>query len=117
MAIPLNADAVAALESTRGQHPRWCSTFSGQRIQQSSTAWDKAKERSGIDDFRFHDLKLMELSGWKSYEMVRRYAHLAPEILYSVARRLERRASRPSGAPPRGANVANGATFSLRSVD
>jgi integrase len=55
--IPLNADAVAALEATRGQHPRWCFTFSGKRIQQSSTAWDKAKQRAGIEDFRFHDLR------------------------------------------------------------
>jgi integrase len=47
--------------------------------------------------FRFHDLchtwaswhvmhgtslqELMELGGWKSYEMVLRYAHLAPEHL------------------------------------
>jgi integrase len=54
--IPLNADGVAALESTRGQHPRWCFTFAGQRIQQSSTACDKAKRRAGIEDFRFHDL-------------------------------------------------------------
>jgi integrase len=88
--IPLNADAVAALEATQGQHPRWCFTFLGKRIQQSSTAWDKAKQRAGIEDFRFHDLRhtwaswhvksgtslpeLMELGGWKSYEMVRRYA-------------------------------------------
>ena len=88
--IPLNADAVAALEATRGQHPRWCFTFAGKRIQQSSTAWDKAKQRAGIEDFRFHDLRhtwaswhvqsgtslpeLMELGGWKSYEMVLRYA-------------------------------------------
>ena len=55
--IPLNADAVAALEATRGQHPRWCFTFGGQRIQQSSTAWGKAKQRAGIEDFRFHDLR------------------------------------------------------------
>jgi integrase len=48
--IPLNADAVAALEATRGQHPRWCFTFSGKRIQQSSTAWDKAKQRVGIEE-------------------------------------------------------------------
>ena len=44
--IPLNADAMAALESTRDQHPRWCFTFGGKRIQQSSTAWDKAKQRA-----------------------------------------------------------------------
>ena len=83
--IPLNADAVAALESARGQHPRWCFTFGGKRIHQSSTAWDKAKQRAGIEDFRFHDRRhtwaswhvqsgtslpeLMELGGWKSYEM------------------------------------------------
>ena len=83
--IPLNADAVAALEATRGQHPRWCFTFLGKRIQQGSTAWDKAKQRAGIEDFRFHDLRhtwaswhvqsgtslpeLMKLGGWKSYEM------------------------------------------------
>jgi integrase len=110
--IPLNADAVAALQSTLGQHPRWCFTFSGKRIQKSSTAWDRARQRAGIEDFRFHDLRhtwaswhvqsgttlpeLMELGGWKSYEMVLRYAHLAPEKLSSVASRIEWRSCRPS---------------------
>ena len=67
---------------------------------------------AGIEDFRFHDLRhtwaswhvqsgislpeLMELSGWKSYEMVLRYAHLAPEKLSSVASRIELQASRPA---------------------
>jgi integrase len=84
--IPLNSDAIAALRSTLGQHPRWCFTFGGKRIQKSSTAWDRARQRAGIEDFRFHDLRhtwaswhvqsgtslpeLMELGGWKSYEMV-----------------------------------------------
>jgi hypothetical protein len=36
----------------------------------------------------------LELGGWKSYEMVLRYAHLAPEKLSSVAGRIERHASR-----------------------
>jgi len=110
--IPLNADAVAALESTRGRHPRWCFTFSGKRIQQSSTAWGLAKQRAGIEDFRFHDLRhtwaswhvqsgtslpeLMELGTWKSYEMMLRHAHLAPEKLSFVAGRIERQPSRPS---------------------
>jgi hypothetical protein len=39
--------------------------------------------------------KLMELGGWKSYEMVLRYAHLAPEKLSFVAGRIERQVSRP----------------------
>src|SRR5208283_5709717 len=127
--IPLNADAVAALEATCGQHPRWCFTFAGKRIHQSSTAWGMAKQRAGIEDFRFHDLRhtwaswhvqsgtslpeLMELGGWKSYEMVLRYAHLAPEKLSSVASRIERQPSRLPEVP-RGVNVASDATFSLR---
>ena len=112
-------------------------TFSGKRIHKSSTAWDKAKRRAGIEDFRFHDLRhtwaswhvqsgtslpeLMELGGWKSYEMVLRYAHLAPEKLSSVASRIERQPPRPAEMvrieePPRSGTVASNATFSLRSV-
>ena len=34
--------------------------------------------------------ELMELGGWKSFEMVLRYAHLAPEHLSQAARRIER---------------------------
>ncbi len=37
--------------------------------------------------------ELMERGGWKSYEMVLRYAHLAPEKLSSVASRIARRVS------------------------
>ena len=61
--------------------------------------------------------ELMELGGWKSYEMVLRYAHLAPEKLSSVAGRIERQASRLVDGAPRSANVAKDATFSLRSVN
>ena len=35
--------------------------------------------------------ELMELGGWKSYEMVLRYAHLAPEHLATAASRIDRR--------------------------
>jgi integrase len=132
--IPLNADAVAALEATSGQHRRWCFTFAGRRIHQSSTAWQRAKQRSGIEDFRFHDLRhtwaswhvqsgtslqeLMELRGWRSYEMVLRYAHLAPEKLSSVASRIDGQPEVASPkVAPRGNNVADNATLSLRSVN
>ena len=59
----------------------------------------------------------MELGGWKSYEMVLRYAHLAPEKLSFVAGRIERQTSTLIEAPPRRANVAKNATFSLRSLN
>ncbi len=111
--IPLNADAAAALQSTLGQHPRWCFTFAGKRIK-SSSAWDRARRRAGIEDFRFHDLRhtwaswhvqsgtslpeLMELGGWKSYEMVLRYAHLAPDKLSSIASRIEWQSSQEDEA-------------------
>ena len=67
----------------------------------------------------------MELGGWKSYEMVLRYAHLGPEKLSSVAGRIERKpvpvidgAQLVSAVTSdRGANVAKNATFSLCSVN
>ena len=59
---------------------------------------------------------LPELGGWKSYEMVLRYAHLAPEKLSFVAGRIERQALTMAEDAPRGKNVAKNATFSLRSM-
>ena len=48
--------------------------------------------------------ELMELGGWKSYEMVLRYAHLAPEHLSDAASRIERELE----------IVGNNSTISLR---
>jgi integrase len=36
--IPLNADAMAALKSTRGQDPRWCFRCNGGRPERSDSA-------------------------------------------------------------------------------
>jgi len=70
-------------------------------------AYKRALKRVEITEFRFHDLRhtwaswhvmsgtslqeLMELGGWKSYEMVLRYAHLAPEHLSHAASRIEQK--------------------------
>jgi integrase len=118
--IPLNKDAVLALRSVQANHPRWCFTFGGVHLKSIGKAWKRALTRAGISEFRFHDLRhtwaswhvmsgttlqeLMELGGWKSYEMVLRYAHLAPEHLSTAAARIERGLK----------NVELNPTFSLR---
>lgn len=104
--VPLNQAAALALRRVVGQHERWCFTFQGQPMAAVGSAWGRALRRAGISDFRFHDLRhtwaswhvmagtslpeLMELGGWKSYEMVLRYAHLAPEHLAEAAQRIDR---------------------------
>jgi Phage integrase family len=60
--------------------------------------------------------ELMELGGWKSYEMVLRCSHLAPEKLSFAAGRIERQPLRSVGIAPRRDNVAKNATLALRSA-
>ena len=121
--IPLNREARLALRSVAGQHQQWCFAFEGKRMERVGSAWKRALRRAGIANFRFHDLRhtwaswhvmsgtslqeLMELGGWKSYEMVLRYAHLAPEHLAEAAARIERR----------WAVVESDSTISLRQND
>lgn len=104
--IPLNADAVLSLRLVLGVHSQWCFTYRGERMQAVGSAWERSLRRAGIENFRFHDLRhtwaswhvmsgtslqeLLELGGWKSFEMVLRYAHLAPEHLADAAKRIER---------------------------
>lgn len=105
--IPLNREAVLALRDVQGQHRHYCFTYRGRPLGEVGEAFQRALKRAGIEHFRFHDLRhtwaswhvqsgtslqqLMELGGWKSYEMVLRYAHLAPEHLADAAARIERR--------------------------
>lgn len=106
IAVPLNAEAISLLTKQIGKHPTHVFSFRGKPITQVSTkAWYSALERSGIEDFRWHDLRhtwaswhvqggtplfaLQELGGWESPEMVRRYAHMAADHLAPYADRLE----------------------------
>ena len=58
----------------------------------------------------------MELGGWKSYEMVLRYRHVAQEKLNSVAERIGRQPVSNLTVTPPTENVAANGTFSIRSV-
>lgn len=110
--VPLNRDAVAVLKAQVGKHSRFCFTFKGEsiRYQVSNSAWLTAVRKAGIQDFRFHDLRhtwaswhrqagtscdeLKDLGGWKSRQMVDRYAKYATEHLAAAAARIE---GNPSG--------------------
>lgn len=104
--VPLNADAQTILRSLRGEHHQWVFTYKGRPVSRTSTrAWKLAKERAGIADFRWHDLRhtwaswhaqngtgmreLMELGSWSTVQMVLRYAHLGGDHLIEPARRIE----------------------------
>ena len=122
--VPLNEDAIEVLEEQQGKNPKFCFTFRGEAIQRaiSNTAWYSALEATGIEDFRFHDLRhtwaswhrqagtscdeLKDLGGWKSRVMVDRYAKYATEHLAVAANRIQR---------VRDENVVDLVTFTSRS--
>jgi integrase len=103
LGVPLSAEAMAIIRRQIGRHPVRVFCYQNRRgewvpvAKAGTAAWKKALKRAGIKDFRWHDLRhtwaswhvqrgtplhvLQELGGWQSAEMVRRYAHLAPEHL------------------------------------
>nr|WP_240905584.1 tyrosine-type recombinase/integrase [Thiorhodococcus mannitoliphagus] len=113
--VPLNTDAVLVLRRWEGRHPQRVFVYQRNNTQgetewtpitkAGTAAWKKALKRAAIEDFRWHDLRhtwaswhvqsgtplhvLQELGGWTSFEMVRKYAHLAPEHLAEHAARIE----------------------------
>jgi len=93
--VSLSQLSVELLQRRLGKHPERVFTYAGRPIGQVNTrGWRSALARAGIENFRWHDLRhtwaswlvqngtpmydLQEMGGWKSTEMVRRYAHLAP---------------------------------------
>lgn len=104
--VPLNQDAMGVLRRNLERHPEYVFTYQGKPVDRTSTkAWYAALGRARIEDFRWHDLRhtwaswhvqsgtslneLMELGGWSTVEMVRRYAHLAPDHLRTAAGRID----------------------------
>jgi integrase len=112
--VPLNTTAVLVLRRWQGRHHARVFCYQRQRggactwepVQEAnSAAWYKALKRAGIEDFRWHDLRhtwaswhvqagtplheLQQLGGWASYDMVLKYAHMAPEHLAEAASRID----------------------------
>lgn len=114
--VPLSPGAIAIIKRWIGRHKTRVFCYrrrikgEGERwepiAEANSAAWYKALKRAGIEDFRWHDLRhtwaswhiqagtplhvLQEMGGWQSFDMVRRYAHLASEHLAEHAARLDR---------------------------
>lgn len=93
--VSLSQLSVELLQRQIGKHSERVFTYAGRPLLQfSTTTWKRAIARAGIENFRWHDLRhtwaswlvqngtplydLQEMGGWKSANMVRRYAHLAP---------------------------------------
>lgn len=117
--VALNDTACKILKGQIGKHSRWVFVHTkpkhrsdgtlapaGRKMRSDdNTAWYVGLKRAGIEDFRFHDLRhtwaswliqsgvplsaLQEMGGWESIEMVRRYAHLAPNHLTEHARKID----------------------------
>jgi integrase len=117
--IALNETACRVLRDQIGNHSKWvfvhtksAKNSDGKDMPEvrkmrvdDNTAWNSALRRAGIESFRFHDLRhtwaswlvqndvplsiLQEMGGWESIEMVRRYAHLAPNHLTEHARQID----------------------------
>lgn len=100
--IPLNETAMAVLRDQEGMHETRVFTRDGQPITElSHRMWKAALTRAGISDYRWHDNRhtwattfveaggdldqLQRLGGWKSRDMVLRYAHMRTEHLRKSA--------------------------------
>jgi integrase len=104
--VSLNETALAVLLRQAGKHPTRVFTYHGEPYRRAYTkAWQKALQRAGIENFRWHDLRhtwaswlaqagvpmhdLQEMGGWQTAAMVRRYAHLSPAHLAHRAKLLD----------------------------
>jgi integrase len=100
--VPLNDQAAGVLRSCTGKHEKFVFVYNGAPLRNVNTrAWQKARRRAGIEDFRWHDLRhtwashhamngtplhaLQAMGGWQDANMVQRYAHLSPESLRAHA--------------------------------
>lgn len=102
--IPLNDAALAVLRERKGIHKRWVFGNPDYPLYKASNrAWYNALRRSKLKETGvvWHTLRhtwaswavmsgvrleeLMKLGGWKTYSMVLRYAHLAPEHMAEAA--------------------------------
>ena len=107
--VPLSRAAIAALTALELDPDKREGTVfkrkNGSDWGQIRTGFEKAVERAGLSDFRFHDLRhtcashlamqgrplkdIQEVLGHKSFSMTLRYAHLSPSHLLTAVESLD----------------------------
>ena len=102
IAVPLSQAAITIIREQMGKHLEYVFTYKGKPVTRpNNRAWRKAVKRSGLENFRWHDLRhcwatahiqngtpihiLKALGGWETQSMVERYAHLSSEHLHEFA--------------------------------
>jgi integrase len=105
--VPIPESAIAIIQRQIGKHDEYVFTSKHGKPRKciSSDIWKAAKERAGIEDFRWHDIRhtwastlaqsgvpdsaLMALGSWETPSMVRKYAHLNTESVRHHAAHLD----------------------------
>jgi integrase len=119
--FPLSAAAVKVLKRARAASPEGAHVFQyeGAPIDDCNTAaFEKAAARAGLEGINWHTFRhtfaswalqngvtlheLMQLGGWKSYQMVLKYAHLAPDHLSKAAELVAQKGHTGRRGVPRG---------------
>lgn len=132
LTVPLTDEAVAIIRAQIGKHLQYVFTYQGKPMYQvNGKAWKAALDRASIKEFRWHDLRhtwatwhvlngtslyeLKELGGWRSLEMVLRYAHLVDnDHLAGVVKRFS--GFRVSDAPVLGTEMGTAAGMKKGSI-
>jgi integrase len=121
--LPLNDDAWAVLEARRGAHKKYVFPNPDTGLpyyKASNRAWYAALKKAKLKGVRWHDLRhtwaswavmngvplgeVQSLGGWKTAQMVRRYAHFSTEHLAESAAKVKP-ISLSYNAPKRGVKV------------
>lgn len=106
--LPLNDDAWAVLEARRGKHKQYVFPNPDTGLpyyKASNRAWYAALKKAKLKGFRWHDLRhtwaswavmnqvplpeVQRLGGWKTAQMVQRYAHFSTEHLAESAAKVK----------------------------
>lgn len=105
--IPLNQEAWEVLAGWQKQSDGalvFPSPVTGERFDNIKRSWESLRERAGLEDFVFHDLRhtfasklaaaredlyvIKELLGHSTIQMTEKYAHLSPERKVSAVEKL-----------------------------